>query len=282
MVVSMVASLVATSCSSSGTPRSFEAQPHKTEVSEPVAGTSHERSAPNDASDCQAPVVALDPGHNPVQIEAFDPETGAAMIDYPNGAEGANVMAVANNVKEALSNAGYTAVLLKNSVDESVSYRERVNRADQAGADLAVSIHTDINNASVFVQRVGLYREGTAAQGKHVRVEFTNGETAAKSERYGNVIAKKRSEVEGRTVSVVDNDFGGRAPLWSGNIPIIMLISENVPWVYNEFGLPGKGGSVPIGDEGIALYSESLTKGIEAALPNACTKSSSTSSAPPT
>lgn len=219
---------------------------------------------------CKAPVIAIDPGHNPVETAQFDPVTGVAMRDYSNGAEDRDAMAVSDRVKKDLEADGYEVVLLKRSVDENVTYRERVARAEKANADIGVSVHTYTDDHRVFPQRVGLYREGVGADGKQLRVEFTDADTAALSLKYSTAIAASRSEVEGRTVSVTDNSFDGRAPLWSGDIPMIALISENIPWAYNEFGTSGGGGSVPIGERGIATYAEGLTKGIEAALPNPC------------
>lgn len=222
------------------------------------------------SGECRAPVIAIDPGHNPVEIAEFDPVTGVAMRDYSNGAEDRDTMAVSLKVKRSLESAGYKVVLLKKSVSESVTYRERVTRAEKAGADIGVSVHTYTDDHRVFPQRVGLYREGIGADGKPLRVVFQNAETARKSLTYSTAIAKARSIVEGQQVVVADNSFDGRAPLWSGNIPMIALISEKIPWAYNEFGIPGGGGSAPIGDAGIAAYADGLTKGIEAALPNNC------------
>ncbi|WP_301546891.1 N-acetylmuramoyl-L-alanine amidase [Gordonia sp. X0973] len=220
---------------------------------------------------CGQRVVAIDPGHNPVRIESFDPVTGAAQIDYPNGAEDRNVFSVAQQVQRTLTARGYRVVLLKRSPGESVSYRERVTRAERAGAALAVSIHTSPGVNAVFPQRVGLYRSGAGRGGKPVRIVFTNAATAAASQRYSAAIAAARSKAEGHRVSVRDNNFGGRAPLWAGNIPIISLIATNTPWVYNEFGpAGGTGGSIPVPATALSKYARGIATGIEAALPTRC------------
>ncbi len=232
-----------------------------------VRAGSARSSAP---SGCKAPVIAIDPGHNPVETAEFDPETGVAMRDYSNGAEDGDAMAVSQRVESDLADAGYTVVLLKKSADESVTYRERVTRAEKAGADIGVSIHTYTDDHRVFVQRVGLYREGVGADGQPLRVEFTNEKTAAKSQKYGRAIAEARTKVEKVKVAVTDNSFAGRAPLWTGDIPMIALIAEDIPWVYNEFGIPGGGGSAPIGADGVETYANGVTAGIKSALPNLC------------
>lgn len=245
---------------------------YKTMDSAPSSAPASKSSSkqPSAQGDCTAPVIALDAGHNPVETAQFDPATGVAMRDYPNGAEDADSMAVSEQVQKALTKDGYTVVMVKKSVDDDVTYRERVTRAEQAGADIGVSIHTYTDDHRVFVQRTGLFREGPGPDGEQKRVEYTNAATAKKSQKYGAAIAKARTAVEGREVTVADNSFDGRAPLWSGNIPMIMLISEKVPWVYNEFGVPGGGGSAPIGDDGVATYADGVADGIKAALPNAC------------
>ena len=108
---------------------------------EPVgSATSHASPGSSSLLPCAPRVVALDPGHNPVRIGSFDATTGVAQIDYPNGAEDGNVFAVAQQVAATLRGRGYRVVLLKRSPRESVSYRERVSRAEQAGAAIAVSI----------------------------------------------------------------------------------------------------------------------------------------------
>lgn len=226
------------------------------------------------ADQCQAPVIALDPGHNPDEIEAFDPETGALMVDYPNGAEATDVMAVAKAVRSALESRGYKVVLLKSSTDQSISYRERVERAKAEGAVLGVSIHTSINDNSVFPQHAGNYREGTGEDGQHKRVTFTNAATAADSDRYSMLFAHARATAEGRSVVVRNNSFNGSEGLWGGNIPVISLISADIPWVYNEFGTPTTGGTVKVPNEELARYATGLVAGIIASIPNDCSPSS--------
>jgi len=213
------------------------------------------------------PVIALDPGHNPVRTSGFDPVTGAAMIDYPNGAEGPDVFAVAVRVRDSLVRNGYRVILLKDPVDENITYRGRVDRARRAGAVLALSVHSSPGVNAVFPQRVGLYREGVGADGRTVRVEFTDARTARISQDAAARIARARAGVERHRVMVTDNDFGGRAPLWSGNIPIISLISPEVPWVYNEYSGGTDGGSIALRPSEIAAYAAGLADGVRSAVP---------------
>ncbi len=224
-------------------------------------------AAASSKATCPQVVVALDPGHNPVRIDGFDPVTGASQIDYPNGAEDADVFAVATRVRERLQRSGYRVVMLKTSVTESVTYRQRVGRAVAAHARVAISIHTSPGANAVFVQRVGLYREGTAADGTTLRITYRSGATAAASQRYGQAIADARTRAEGLPVMVTNNDFGGRAPLWTGNIPMIALMSDRVPWVYNEFGLDSAGGSTPLPSSWLARYAQGIAYGVQTALP---------------
>ncbi|MFT4201368.1 N-acetylmuramoyl-L-alanine amidase [Gordonia sp. (in: high G+C Gram-positive bacteria)] len=241
-------------------------EPAGTPTSSADPGSSGSSTTP-----CGTPVVALDPGHNPVRIESFDPMTGAAQIDYPNGAEDRNVFAVAQQVATTLRARGYRVVLLKRSVGESVSYRQRVARAEHAGAAIGISIHTSPGVNAVFPQRVGGWRSGAGRGGRQTRVVFTNPATAAASQRYSAAVAAARSRAEGHRVVVKDNDFGGRAPLWAGNLPIISLIAVNTPWVYNEFGpAGGAGGSIPVGAAALRAYAKGISDGVLAALPRHC------------
>lgn len=226
---------------------------------------SGEEGADTDAN-ADGCVIALDPGHNPTEISDVDPKTKALMKDYPNGAEDKNVFEVATKVKTALEGKGYKVVLLKEKVDESINYRERINRAEKAGAKVAVSIHTTPGSAGseVFPQRLGGWRSPPGDPSK--KVEFKNAETAKASEKYSGIVATERGKVEGKTVPVKDNSFSGRAPLWDGNLPIISLLSEEVPWVYNEFGTDSGGGANPISPGDIDKYAKGLTAGIAAAI----------------
>lgn len=237
---------------------------------EPASSSTETSATTGRDSECTPPVIALDPGHNGTITEEFDPETGALMRDYPNGAEDQDVMDVALRVQEELERAGYRVVLLKTSVDEDVTYRERVDRAEQAGADVGVSIHTYTADRRIFVQRVGSFRRGTGSDGQPLTVAFENSQVAEASQKLGEAFAAGRTEAEGHTVTVGDISFDGRPPLWAGNIPIIALISDEVPWVYNEFGTAAGGGANPIGDEGIERYAQGLVQGVKKALPNTC------------
>lgn len=235
-------------------------------TSEPTTSTPSSRtvqSASSATPECARIAVALDPGHNPVVVDGFDPVTGASMRDYPNGAEDGDVFAVAMRVRRELEGSRYRVVLLKTSVGESVTYRERVDRAAAAGARLGISIHTSPGVNAVFEQRVDLYRAGPDATGATQRVTFTNAATAAASHRYATAIASSRSVSQRVPVVVTDNDFGGRAPLWSGNIPVIALISDAVPWVYNEAGTATAGGSTALPPAFLTAYAD----GVRSALP---------------
>ncbi|MEP9394428.1 N-acetylmuramoyl-L-alanine amidase [Gordonia sp. VNK1] len=222
---------------------------------------------PISENQCAKVTIAIDPGHNPVPINRFDPVTGAAQIDYSNGAEDQDVFRVASIVKEGLERDGYRVVLLKRTVSESVSYRERVTRAERADALFAMSIHTSPGANQVFPQRVGLYRQGTGANGTQRRVVFVNEATASHSLRYSTAVARGRAQVQGTPVTVTDNSFDGRPPLWEGNIPIISLISDRVPWVYNEFGTATAGGSIALPDGALREYAAGLIAGVRLAAP---------------
>lgn len=235
----------------------------------PPAAASPQLVAPQQV--CRPIVVALDPGHSPTHVEPYDPATGAKMVDDPNGAEGGDNLYVANAVKSALERSpGYKVVLLKTNIDEQVSYRQRIDRAEQAGAVIGVSIHTSPGDNAIFPQREGLFREGPAADGATKRVTFDNTQLATRSQLYATKFSAARQAAEGHSITIRDNSFNGRAPLWSGNIPIISLISQKIPWVYNEFGPDsGGGGANAIAHEQLDRYAAGIADGIRAATPPA-------------
>ena len=211
-------------------------------------------------------VVALDPGHNGEDTGEFDPVTGVRMIDYPNGAEDADALEITRAVESRLALAGIGTEVVKTSVDEDVTYRERVDRASNAGAFMGVSVHTTpgADQSAIFPQRQDAYRAGTDAGGSHRTVTFDNPAVATESQRLSGVVAGARSVLEGGEVPVRDNSFAGRDPLWEGNIPVISLIAD-MPWIYNEFGSATGGGAEGLTGAEKARYIDGLSAGLVAA-----------------
>lgn len=211
-------------------------------------------------------VIALDPGHNPVDTEEFDPVTGVYMYDYPNGAEDADVMEIARTVESRLNAVGIGTVMVKGSVDEDVTYRERVDRAAEAGAFMGASIHTTpgSNNSAIFPQHQDGHRSGTGENGGQHTVTFDDLQLAAESERLSDVVAGTRSVVEAGDVPVHNISFDGRGELWSGDIPVISLIA-GTPWIYNEFGSNNGGGAQALPSAEKSSYINGLSAGLVAA-----------------
>lgn len=187
--------------------------------------------------------VVIDPGHSGKDSTRMDPETNIIDHDYPSAtSEMKDVFEVATNLKSKLESAGYKVVMTKNSVNDSVSHRQRAEIANSNNAAIAVSIHTDQGANSfgkwgqVFAQKVGLYRN-SGQDGKGTPVKFADQAIADLSQKYSNTIAQTRTAIEGVTVTNVVNSFDGRKGLAGGNIPLVQLFSK-VPWVYNEAGGP--------------------------------------------
>lgn len=207
--------------------------------------------------------VALDPGHNGVATNTFDPVTGVLMADYPNGQEDADALEIARAVRDRVEAAGFGAVLLKDAIDDNLSYRDRVDRAAAGDAVMGVSIHTTpgADGSAVYPQRVGGFRTGEGDDGQRTTVTFGDVATAAESQRFSTMMAGARSVAELRGVPVTDLSFDGREGLWGGNLPVIALIAD-IPWVYNEFGSTTGGGAHGISAAEKARYVDGLSAGI--------------------
>jgi N-acetylmuramoyl-L-alanine amidase len=217
------------------------------------------------------PVIVLDPGHSGTSGERIDPATGILDHDYPNVPEIQEMFDVAQKIKQKLEADGYTVIMTKNAVNDSVSHRGRADIANNAHAALAVSIHDDHGQSSsfaqVFAQRVGLYRE---YNGK--KFAFSNSDVAAKSQQYAQAMVEGRSAGEGHSVTLTDNNFNGRAGLAAGNLALVQLFA-NVPWVYNEIGASG--------GLDTAKYAQGIAAGIEKAIPAKGAPQSGQASCPP-
>lgn len=210
-------------------------------------------------------VVAIDPGHNAIEVAEHDEETGIRMVDYPNGVELTDMWEVSRAVSEKLNEAGIVPIVLRTEVDEDVDYRERVERAEKIDADMAISLHSTpgSNYSMIIAQNEGGYREGPDASGETKRVTFDNAEVAAESQKLSKIVADGRSEAEPTPVKVVnEHTFDGRAPLWGGNTPVLSLMSDEVPWLYSEYGTDTGGGAKGLTAEEKEAYVEGLTKGI--------------------
>ncbi len=209
-------------------------------------------------------VIILDPGHSADDSQRIDPASGILDHDYPNHPEIEEVFEVAQKVKQKLETDGYTVIMTKNGIGESVSHRGRADVANNANAALAVSIHTDHsagtwNFAQVYPQKVGLYREKSDGE----RVTFNNSEIAQKSQEYSQIFVTERGKVEGRSVELTTVNFAGRAGLAPGNIPLVQLFAT-VPWVYNEVGGDGP---QKLSEDKLDRYAQGLINSIKKAVP---------------
>ncbi|WP_334137827.1 N-acetylmuramoyl-L-alanine amidase [Corynebacterium variabile] len=211
--------------------------------------------------------IALDAGHNGVVTNTYDPVTGVLMADYPNGKEDADALDIARAVRDRVEAAGFRVVLLKDTTEDNVTYRDRVDRAAAEDAVVGVSIHTTpgADGSAVYPQRVGGYRTGEGTDGQKTTVTFDDSVTAVESQRFSTMMAGARSVAELRGVPVGDLSFDGRPGLWGGNLPVISLIADT-PWVYNEFGSATGGGAHGISTAEKARYVDGLSAGILAGL----------------
>ena len=213
-------------------------------------------------------VVVLDPGHS-INKTVVDHETGLNDVDSSNTATGERqaVWDVAQKAKTTLEQDGYTVKLTRNSEGEYSGMRDRAKVADDAKADIAVSIHGDPNlghDGEIYVQKVGLYR-GSGSN----KTTFSDSDLAAKSQTYARNFKEAREKDGGGTVVIKDNSFDGRAPIEPGTIPLVELFSKSTPWVYNEMKM----------DFDKDKYAQGIVDGVEKSLGGSSDKISATGGA---
>ncbi len=237
------------------------------------------------ATDAGRTIVALDPGHGSVVTQYTDPVTGLGDRETDNSPEREDVQEVANQAKATLEQAGYKVVMLKTSATDAVSKRERVDAAVAANATIAVSIHTDSGSgtfegwAEVWPQFVGGFREASNDPSK--KVVFDNQEVADKSNAYADIFAKERDLAErkgsGVTKKVVSQDVPFEKPRglpsW-GNLSLVQLWAEDIPWVYNEVGAPAGG----LTTDQKHAYAQGIANGVMKSLPASSTAPSTDTS----
>lgn len=237
-------------------------------------GTTTGTSADGCAVACSAQTaksdVVLDPGHSKVKtIPQYNSE-GIQIGEYSNEPELSNMFKTAQLIETKLKAKGYTVTLTKKTVDESMTHEKRVQVAEAAGAQLAVSLHStpgtfgSASSGWVTEQKVGGYR--IAKDGK--KVTFNDQAVAAKSAEYAKAILAGRQKSEGG-VKMYDISFAGRGgDIQPGNLPNVQLLSK-IPWVYNEVGESGF--SAEKYADGIANGIMQAIKPVSAATPGATT-----------
>lgn len=217
--------------------------------------------------------VVIDPGHGVAGTET-DPTTGIIAAESV-GAPGERkaMWETAQIIKTQLETAGYKVVLTKTKEDDTAGLLTKVQRANDSGANIAVSLHytgdadftASNDHWGVTPQEVGLFRENKA-NGK--RKTFTNQTLATKSTNYAQVIADERKAV-GIDSKVVPLDMSfpkSRTDIQAwGNISIVQLFAT-IPWVYNEVGNRGFDKN---------KYADSVASGIKKAVPLGVTNTNS-------
>lgn len=233
------------------------------EIYEELKGTT--TAAPTSLSSNS--VVFIDPGHGGAIPTYTDPQSGLVTIENHNMPESQDVLDVANQVKAALEQAGYSVILSHNNANDKVKFRDRATAASNAKAAIAISIHTapgEINQ--VWPQRMNTYRQ----YGSH-KDTFTNQATATKSEQYADIFATTRTSAEGHKVTTDPGNTQQTASFnrdgidSKGNISLVQLWAQDVPWVYNEIAQDPNTKS--ISEVVKAAYAKGIIEGIKQAVP---------------
>lgn len=209
--------------------------------------------------------IFIDPGHGGAISPYIDDKSGLKTSENHNTPETEQMLSVANRVKTELEKVGYTVVLSRTTNTQQIKFRTKADAAIAAKAVLGVSLHSDKDVNQGWAQRVGAYR-----QFEDRKTVFSNAETAKKSAQYNAAIIKARAAVEGRTVG--DDASGtqqtasfGRDGIFSkGNIPLISLFADTVPWSYNEFAH----GGTKLSEKQLQQYADGIIKGIQDANPS--------------
>lgn len=243
-----------------------EALTKKSEITglSPSTGTTTTPTSPTTSTG--KTVIAIDPGHGGEIKEYVDSVSGLADRETNNQPEGDDVMQVSLQVKAALEQAGYSVVMLRTTGQPVPNKRARVDMAAAAKANLVVSIHsTEEAINQVWPQRVGTYRE---YKGK--KVSISNSAVAQLSQTYAAAVATARTTAEGHSVTLDPSNsqqassFGRKELPSKGNVSLLQLWGQDIPWIYNEID-QDNGNALSSGMK--QKHADGLVKGIQAALP---------------
>jgi len=231
--------------------------------------------------------VVLDPGHSggpnfdsTAEVDGPKPVTALGIAFHPVDVDNSGIQSIDNGgapgelltmwraalrIQKILRADGYTADLTKSSANENVGLLERVRKAINDHATIAVSLHYtggipfgEANaHFGVTPQQVGRYRTN-ASNGDTIR--FTNGRVAAESQRDAKMIQRARAAAgDGVDVAPLDESFPKSRGLPAyGNISIVQVVDQRFPWIYNEDGDIGFN---------FHAYTTGIADGIERAVP---------------
>jgi hypothetical protein len=231
--------------------------------------------------------VVLDPGHSggpnfdsTAEVDGRKPVAALGITFHPVDIDDSGVMSIDNGgapgelvtmwraglrIQKILRSAGYTADLTKSSATEDVGLLERVRRAIDDHATIAVSLHYtggipfgEANaHFGVTPQQVGRYRTNVS-NGDTLR--FTSARVAAASQRDARIIQRARAAAgDGVAVAPLDESFPKSRGLPAyGNIAIVQVVDQRFPWIYNEDGDVGFN---------FGAYTTGIARGIERAVP---------------
>ena len=187
-----------------------DAQPHD----QPVIGEADGKPT------TPGPMIVIDPGHSGRYLRSIHQPTGLRDVDYPNYPEIYEMFDVSACLGKALRLDGYRVRLTKKHALDSVGLAERARIADDAKADLAVSVHDDHGQSSTFqatydqrgrADAGGRYHQMYRGTGRN-RTVFDHPSVARQSQAYAKIIAQARTRSQKARVTVQENNFTGRAP----------------------------------------------------------------------
>ena len=252
---------------------------------EPVqdADTQSDISKPAGDTQKQKITIFLSPGHGSRRTENT---IGLGGLVYGSSSgntnEISNMLIVSQRLKTKLEAAGYDVVLAREDNNSNPIIEERIQMARETGAVIGISIHSTTTLNSVWYQEMGGWRENNHTSNKtpgalgagSTRIIFGGGllgidtetaqRTAGLSKKYATIIAAERTAVEGRSVITTSDASGSfslaRGLTTYGNIALEMLIAEDIPWVYCEFGTKTSDNSMS--EIQIDQYVEGLLNGI--------------------
>ncbi|TAH36625.1 hypothetical protein EYC59_00410 [Candidatus Saccharibacteria bacterium] len=269
--VALIAAAVSSS-TDSGTAGSTPTTPTTPTTGAPTATpTATPSVSTGGTTDSTKPIIALDPGHG-ADIDQYTDvgegslNTGLADREKNNQPEGADVMTVSKRVKAELEQAGYRVLLLRGD-NEAVKKNKRVADAIAAKATLGVTIHSAEESYmnQVWPQRVGTYRQYGST-----KVSITNEAVAKKSQAFAKVFADERGKAEGHSISQDQTQSVQTAAFTrddvpsKGNVSLMQLWGQNIPWVYNEIAADQGAG---LSDGLKQKYTDGLVASIKAAIP---------------
>ena len=169
--------------------------------------------------------VMIDPGHGGQDL-------GATRDSF---VESKIVLQIAKHLKSALEELNVKDVLLTREADENISLKERVNKANQAGADLFISLHANTSSQATWSGMEFYFNANSRQVPEPAPLKPTNNEVVAQIQKDFKYYEKtEKSLVLSKSIQTLTNSTEQKSII--KRAPFYVIENTEMPSILIEMG----------------------------------------------